>query len=43
MRAAGILLTGRADSPQVIAASTERTRLLESLQLQSRQGPAWTA
>ncbi|MEV0664704.1 MULTISPECIES: GAF and ANTAR domain-containing protein [Actinomadura] len=39
VRAAGILLTGRADSLQVIAASTERTRLLELLQLQSRQGP----
>ncbi|MFG2021711.1 GAF and ANTAR domain-containing protein [Actinomadura geliboluensis] len=39
VEAAGILLTDQADELQVIAASTEQTRLLELFQLQSRQGP----
>ncbi|MEO3827990.1 GAF and ANTAR domain-containing protein [Actinomadura sp. B10D3] len=39
VEAAGILLTDQADELQVIAASTEQTRLLELFQLQARQGP----
>lgn len=37
--AAGIMLTDERDSLQVVAASTERTRLLELFQLQTEQGP----
>jgi transcriptional regulator with GAF, ATPase, and Fis domain len=38
--AAGLLVTGRGDALQVVAASSERTRLLELFQLQTDQGPA---
>ena len=37
--AAGLLLADQRDALQVVAASTERTRLLELLQLQTDQGP----
>jgi transcriptional regulator with GAF, ATPase, and Fis domain len=37
--AAGILLTDQRDTLQVVAGSSERTRLLELLQLQTDQGP----
>jgi transcriptional regulator with GAF, ATPase, and Fis domain len=37
--AAGVLLTDQRGALKVVAASTERTRLLELLQLQSDQGP----
>jgi GAF domain-containing protein len=37
--AAGLLLTGGQDTLQVVAASSERTRLLELFQLQTDQGP----
>ncbi len=37
--AAGLLLTDQQDTLQVVAASTERTRLLELFQLQTDQGP----
>ncbi len=37
--AAGVLLTGGQDTLQLVAASSERTRLLELFQLQTDQGP----
>ena len=37
--AAGVLLTDQRGALQVVAASTEQTRLLELLQLQTNQGP----
>src|SRR5213078_4541332 len=37
--AAGVLLTDQRGTLQVVAASTEQTRLLELLQLQTNQGP----
>ncbi len=37
--ATGILLTDGQGTPQIVAASSERTRLLELLQLQADQGP----
>jgi hypothetical protein len=37
--AAGLLLTDERDALQVVAASSERTRLLELIHLQTDQGP----
>jgi hypothetical protein len=37
--AAGVLLTDQRGTLRVVAASTEQTRLLELLQLQTDQGP----
>jgi len=37
--AAGVLLTDQRGTPRVVAASTEETRLLELLQLQTDEGP----
>src|SRR3954470_1185730 len=41
--AAGLLLSDQRGSLQVVAASDERTRLLELLQLQADQGPCLDA
>jgi GAF domain-containing protein len=43
VEAAGILLTDQADALQLVAASSEQSRLLELFQLQSEQGPCLEA
>ena len=41
--AAGIMLASPAGDLRVMASSSEEMRLLELFELQSQEGPAWTA